>query len=83
MIHHRKNVIPFNVKPRAFTRAEVVIDYLAEKIITDKRTYKQIADACGVSTSTIQNIASRTTKWPRPTTFFAVLQHYNISLELK
>jgi hypothetical protein len=84
MIHNRKGtVVPFSVRPRTFTSSEVVIDYLAEKIITDKRTYRQIAEDCGVGVTTIANIATRQTKWPRPTTFFAVLAHYNIKLELK
>lgn len=70
-------------RPRNFTTSEAVIEYLAEKIITDKRSYKQIAIDCGVSATTIQHIASRQTKWPRPHTFFAVLAHYNVKLTLR
>lgn len=79
---------PFHIvtnipRPRTFTSAEVVIDYLAERIITDTDTYTKIGEHCGVSASTIHNIASRTTKWPRPSTFFGILNHYGITLELK
>ena len=70
-------------RPRNFTSSEMVIEFLAEKIITDKRTYAQIAIDCGVAQSTIAHIATRQTKWPRPNTFFAVLNHYNIKLDMK
>lgn len=70
-------------RPRNFTKAELVIEFLAEKIITDQRGYKKIAEDCGVSVSTIGNIASRQTKWPRPNTFFAVLNYYKIKMDLR
>jgi len=76
----RKSNLP---RPRNFTTSEAVIEYLAEKIISDKRTYAQIAIDCGVAQSTIGNIANRQTKWPRPNTFFAVLNHYKIRMDLK
>jgi hypothetical protein len=77
------HVVTNIARPRTFTSAEVVIDYLAERIITDTDTYNKIGEKCGVSGSTIQHIASRQTKWPRPSTFFGILNHYGIKLELK
>lgn len=59
-----------SVKPRTFTSNEEFIDALAEEIITSRRTYKSIALECKLSTSTVQNLASRTTRWPRHTTLF-------------
>lgn len=70
-------------RPRTFTEPERVIEYLAERIITDGRPYRLIAADIGVSTSTLANIARRYTKWPRPFTFFAVLNYYNVRMELK
>lgn len=76
------NVVPFE-SPRSFTKAERVIEFFAEKLITDPAGYKKIAQEMGLSSSTIHNIASRKTKWPRPHTFFAILNHYNVKLDLK
>jgi len=76
------NVINF-ARPKNFTKAEAVIDYLAIKIISDPAGYKKIAESCELSHSTIGNIARRQTKWPRPNTFFAILDHYKITLDLK
>ena len=70
-------------RPRNFTKAELVIEFLADKIIADPRGYKKIAEDCGVSVSTIAHIATRQTKWPRPNTFFAVLNHYKIRMDLR
>lgn len=76
------NVVPFK-RPSSFTKAERVVEFFAEKLITDPRGYKAIAEDMGLSSSTIGNIASRKTKWPRPTTFFAILEHYKITMDLK
>ena len=77
----RSNIATFP-SPRTFTKAERVVEFLAEKVITDPEGYQKIADSVGVSKSTIGNIASRKTKWPRPNTFFGILNHYKVKLDL-
>ena len=69
-------------KPKTFTAGEQVIEYLSNRILADRRNYRQIAQDCDVSHSTISNIASRKTRWPRPKTFFSILNHYGIHLSL-
>jgi len=57
-------------KPRSFTKAEQVIEELQERIHMCGMTHKEIAAKTGVAPSTIGNIASGHTRWPRPTTLF-------------
>lgn len=70
------------MKPRVFTASEQVIDFLANQIITDGRTYKQIAASVGVSQTTIYMIASRNTRWPRPTTLFPLLAEFGAQITI-
>lgn len=74
---------PARRKPRTFTEAEAVIEFLSVTIMRDGRPYRVIAKECGVSASTIAGIATRRTTWPRHTTFFPLLQYFNIKLELE
>ena len=57
-------------KPRTFTSAEAVLDEVRERIHMCGMTYTQIAMKTGVSSSTIGNIATSHTRWPRHTTLF-------------
>lgn len=68
-------------KPRNFTAAEDVIRHLSSRIMTSGRTYQQIADGTNLSNSTIANIASGKTTWPRPKTFFALIVYFKIRME--
>lgn len=77
----KTNVIHFR-KPRTFTASERVIEYLSVRIMQSGKSYRQIAEDCGVSQTTIAKIATRQTTWPRPHTFFAVLNYFNIELRL-
>ena len=70
-------------RPRTFTAAEEIIKYLSVRIISDHRTYKQIAEGVGCAHSTIANIATETTRWPRPATLFGLLNFYQIKLKLE
>lgn len=70
-------------KPRTFTAAEEVIGYLSERIISDGRSYKTIALGVRCAPSTIANIASGTTKWPRPNTLFGLMLYFNIKMRLE
>jgi len=61
-------------RPRNFTSAEAVLDEVRERIFMCGKTYTQIAVAAGVSSSTIHNIATGKTTWPRHTTIFPLMQ---------
>ena len=73
---------PRVARPRSFTAAERVIEHLSDLIMADSRGYREIAERCGVGHSTIRNLASRQTGWPRPKTLFAVLVEYGLELSL-
>jgi len=70
-------------RPRTFTAAEDVVQFLAQRIITDPRGYEKIAEGVGISKSTVGNIANGTTKWPRPNTLFGLLGFYNVKMRLE
>lgn len=68
------NVVPISrKKPRNFTSAEMVLDEVRERIHMDGRVYRVLAEKAGVSVSTICNIATSRTTWPRHTTLFPVM----------
>ena len=67
-------------RPRSFTAAERVTEHLSELIMADRLGYREIAERCGVSASTIRNLAGRQTGWPRPRTLFSVLRYYGLEL---
>jgi len=77
----KTNVVPLYNK-RSFTSAEKVLDEVRTQIFRDGRPYKEIAGLCGVSLSTVHNIGSGKTKWPRPTTLFPMLAALNMELQL-
>lgn len=60
-------------RPRTFTSAEAVLDEIRERIHMCGMTYTQIALKTGVSPSTVGNIATSHTKWPRHTTLFPLM----------
>jgi predicted XRE-type DNA-binding protein len=62
-------------RPRTFTTAEAMIESVRELILTDRRPQREIAHLVGVSQTTINNLASGKTRWPRPTTLFPLLGH--------
>lgn len=70
------------VKPRNYTTAEAVLDSVREAIYVDGRTYKEIGNATGVSLSTIHNIATGKTTWPRHTTLFPLMAALGIRMEV-
>jgi transcriptional regulator with XRE-family HTH domain len=69
-------------KPKTFTSAEAMLEEVRGIIFKDGRTYKVIAEDTGVSGSTIGNIASGKTRWPRHTTLFPLLKAMRIKLTL-
>jgi transcriptional regulator with XRE-family HTH domain len=69
-------------KPRVYTSAERVLDEVREWIYKDGRTMQKIADATGVSVSTIHAIGSGKTQWPRHTTLFPLLQALHLRIDI-
>jgi transcriptional regulator with XRE-family HTH domain len=61
-------------RPRTFTRHEDFIEALREELLTSKMRYTEIAIRAHVANSTISNIASGKTRWPRYTTLFPLLE---------
>jgi transcriptional regulator with XRE-family HTH domain len=49
------------------------IRLLQEELLRAKRTYTDIAKAAGVANSTVSNIATGSTKWPRLETIIRIL----------
>src|SRR5262245_11856766 len=74
-------VLPW--KPRTFTSAEAMLDEVRTQIFRDGRKYKDIAIEVGVSHSTISNVATGKTRWPRHTTLFPLLSALGYRLELR
>lgn len=72
-------------KPKTFTSAEAMMDEVRAILHADRHTQKVIADRVGVSHSTISNISSGKTRWPRATTLFPLLDElgYRVSIQRK
>jgi len=69
-------------RPRTLTTAERMIEEVRNRIFSDGRGYKDIATQTKVATSTIANLASGKTRWPRPTTLFPLLAALRLHIEL-
>lgn len=82
MTRATQRVVPLRPRPRNFTASEQVIEHLSQRIMADGHKYSDIAKKCGVAGTTIGNLARRKTAWPRPHTFFAVLNYFQIKLKL-
>jgi transcriptional regulator with XRE-family HTH domain len=78
-----KNVIRMPRKPRTFTTAEAMLEEVRERIHMDGRTQRALGKDTGVSQSTIGNIASGKTKWPRHTTIFPLLHALRVRIRLE
>lgn len=75
------NVIQLR-KPQTYTRAEQIIERLQEAIFASKMSYTVLAMKTGVGSTTIRNIASGRTRWPRPTTLFPLLEALGLSMAI-
>ena len=69
-------------RPQTFTCAEAFVEELSIRIITDGRTYAVIAQGVGCAKSTIQNLATGKTKWPRPATLFGLITFFKLKLAI-
>jgi transcriptional regulator with XRE-family HTH domain len=59
-----------------------MIEEVRQHIFRFDGTYKQLAEKTGVGPSTIQNLASAKTRWPRPTTLFPLLMTLGLSIQI-
>ena len=69
----RPVVIPLPNRKRSFTTAEALIEEVRNEIFRVGLTYTEIAEGCAWRRSTINNLATGKTRWPRPTTLFPAL----------
>ena len=77
----KNNVIPI-VRPKTFTSPEAFIERVRQEIFHDGGTYKVLAVKTGVAQSTVANLASGKTRWPRPTTLFPLLDALGLEMRL-
>jgi len=80
----KSNVVPIQraARKRSFTEAEAFIDDIREHLLRYGKGYSYIAERCGISTSTVHNLASGKTKWPRPTTLFPLIRVLGLELQV-
>jgi transcriptional regulator with XRE-family HTH domain len=69
-------------RPRSFTSAERLIEEVRSDIFASGEKYKDLAQKVGVSPTTIHNLASGKTRWPRPTTLFPMLHALGLEMAL-
>jgi DNA-binding phage protein len=70
-----KNVVPLPA-PRSLitlTDSHAACRIVQNEVLRAKRTYTDIARAAALSNSTVSNIATGTTKWPRIETIIRIL----------
>ena len=60
-----------------------MLEEIRERIHMDGRTQKAIGLATGVAQTTIGNIASGKTRWPRHTTIFPLLAALRVRIRLE
>jgi len=75
------NVVPLERK-RSYTTAERLIEEVRNQIFKVGRPYKDVAAECKVSITTVHNLASGKTRWPRPTTLFPMLQTLGLEMRI-
>lgn len=69
-------------KPQTFTSRERLIQAIVDEIYSSGKTFKKIAEECNLGTATVQRLASGSTRWPRATTLFPLLDALNIHIEI-
>lgn len=69
-------------RPRTYDSAERFIERVREAVLTDGRSYTQLAILASVSSSTVGNLAIGKTRWPRSTTLFPLLAALGLEITL-
>lgn len=75
-------VIKLPVRPKSYTAPERLIESVRQQMFGTKQPNKILAEKCGVSVSTIGNLMSGKTRWPRPTTLGPLLEALGIDMQL-
>lgn len=70
-------------RPRVYTSAEEMLSEVRAIVVKDDRTAKAIAADTGVSPTTISNIISGKTRWPRQSTLFPLLNTLGYQLSIR
>lgn len=68
-------------RPRTFTSDEQAMEVVREAMFASGITYARMAAKVGVSHSTLANIASGRTRWPRPRTLFPLLDALGMRMQ--
>jgi transcriptional regulator with XRE-family HTH domain len=76
------NVIKFQ-RPQAFDNPERMLKHVRDHMFKCGRTNKDMADSCGVSKATINNLMTGRTRWPRPATLFPLLEALGLEIKLE
>lgn len=83
---HDDNVVPLKRGPKPYSYQKRLPDADAAMSVLRKAMhgmhYKDLAEAVGVSNSCIMAIRSGRTKWPRPATFFNLIEELQLDLYL-
>lgn len=69
-------------RPKTFTAAEQMLEAVREELFLSGLTYKALSLKVNVSESTIKNLMTGKTRWPRPTTLFPLLEALGIYMSL-
>jgi hypothetical protein len=75
------SVVPLR-RPRNFTTAERLIEEVRKEIFASGETNKVLAERTNVAQSTINNLATGKTRWPRPTTLFPLLASLRLEMQI-
>jgi DNA-binding phage protein len=72
------NVVPLRSRPLVqLVDSPVAIHLLQQELLASKATYTAIAQKAQVASSTVSNIASGQTRWPRLETIIRILSALN------
>jgi hypothetical protein len=69
-------------RPKTYTSAEAMLEEVRLIINSDARNKRTIALKTGVSPTTVGNIVSGKTRWPRQTTLFPLLSTLGYQLTI-
>lgn len=69
-------------RPKTYTSSEAMIEEMRVLIHGVGIPQRELAAKVGVSASTINNLASGKTRWPRPTTLFPLLQSLGKAIQI-
>ena len=69
-------------RPSALDTRSAIMQKFSDCILSSGKTYKEIGAAIDKSPSCISAIANGKTRWPRPSTVFALANYFNYKLTL-